>query len=185
MLSLQQESQRRSCLVGSIPVPRRDLSERGSPRSREDRDSSAQTVYLGQEPRTRQWGSGQWDQEGRHCWCHLVAESRLTLCDTMDCSLPGSAVHGISQARILEWVAISFSRVSSQPRDQICVSCLAGRFFTTEPPRKPVVDINSALSRPLPYRTTELPRWGALEMVWTCLRVILRELRDWPSNFGQ
>ena len=44
--------------------------------------------------------------------------------DTMDCSLPGSSVHGIFQARILEWVAISSSRVSSQPRDWTCVSCI-------------------------------------------------------------
>ena len=53
------------------------------------------------------------------------------------CSLPGSTIHGISQARILEWVAISFFRESSQARDQTHVSCIAGRFFTTEPPRKP------------------------------------------------
>ena len=43
--------------------------------------------------------------------------SRVRLCDPMDCSLPGSSVHGILQARILEWVAISLSRRSSQPRD--------------------------------------------------------------------
>ena len=48
----------------------------------------------------------------------------------MDCSPPGSSVHEIFQARILEWVAISFSRGSSQPRDQTQVSCTAGRFFT-------------------------------------------------------
>ena len=48
----------------------------------------------------------------------------------MDCSLPGSSVHGILQARILEWVAISFSRGSSWPRDQTQVSCIADRFFT-------------------------------------------------------
>ena len=48
----------------------------------------------------------------------------------MDCSLPGSSVHGILQARILEWVAIPFSRGSSQPRDQTQVSCIVGRFFT-------------------------------------------------------
>ena len=46
-----------------------------------------------------------------------VAQSCLTLCDPMDCSLPGSTIHGIFQARILEWVAISFSRRSSLPRD--------------------------------------------------------------------
>ena len=46
-----------------------------------------------------------------------VAQSCLTLCDPMDCSLPGSTVCGLFQARILEWVAISFSRRSSRPRD--------------------------------------------------------------------
>ena len=60
----------------------------------------------------------------------LVAQFCLTLCDPMDCSPPGSSLHGILQARILEWVAISFSRGSSQPRDWTCVSCIAGRFFT-------------------------------------------------------
>jgi len=55
----------------------------------------------------------------------------------MDYSPPGSSVHGISQARTLEWVAISFSRVSSQPRYQTYISCIAGRFFTAEPPGKP------------------------------------------------
>ena len=53
-----------------------------------------------------------------------------TLCNPMDCSPPGSSLHGILQARILEWAAISFSRGSSQPRDQIWVSCITGRFFT-------------------------------------------------------
>ena len=48
----------------------------------------------------------------------------------MDCSLPGSSVHGILQARILEWVAIPFSRGSFQPRDQTQFSYTAGRFFT-------------------------------------------------------
>ena len=54
----------------------------------------------------------------------------LTLWDPMDHSPPGSSVHGILWARILEWVAISFSRGFSQPRDQPRVSCIAGRFFT-------------------------------------------------------
>ena len=53
-----------------------------------------------------------------------------TLCNPMDCSLPVSSVYGIFQARILEWVAISFSRGSSQPRDRTLVSCNAGRRFT-------------------------------------------------------
>ena len=52
------------------------------------------------------------------------------LCDPMDYNLPGSSVQGILQARILGWVAIPFSRGSSQRRDQTRVSCTAGRFFT-------------------------------------------------------
>ena len=59
-----------------------------------------------------------------------------TLCNPMDCSLSGSSVHGIHQARILEWVVISFSRGSSQPRDRTWVSHIAGRFFTIWATRK-------------------------------------------------
>ena len=51
-------------------------------------------------------------------------------CNPIDCSLPGFSVHGILQARILEWVAISFSRGSSQPRNRTRVSCIAGTLFT-------------------------------------------------------
>ena len=54
----------------------------------------------------------------------------------MDWNLPDSSVRGILQARILEWVAISFSRESSQPRDWTHVSCFGRGFFTTEPPEK-------------------------------------------------
>ena len=54
-----------------------------------------------------------------------VAQSYLTLCDHMDYSPPGSSVHGILQARILDWVAVSSCRVSSQPRDQTCISCIS------------------------------------------------------------
>ena len=61
----------------------------------------------------------------------LIAQSCLTLCDPMDCSLPGSSVHGIFQAKILEWVAISCSQGSSQPRDKTVSPAVAGRFFTT------------------------------------------------------
>ena len=60
----------------------------------------------------------------------LVTQSCPTLCNPMDCSPPGCSVHGILQARKLQWVAISFPRGSSQPRDQTWVSCIAGRFFT-------------------------------------------------------
>ena len=67
-------------------------------------------------------------------------QSCLTLCDPMDCSPPGSSVHGILQAGILECVAMPSSRGSFWPRDGTWVpynSCTAGRFCITEPPRKP------------------------------------------------
>ena len=73
--------------------------------------------------------------------CHLVTQLCLTLCNPMDCSLLGSSVHGIFQVRILEWVAVYFSRGSSGPRNRTHIFCkspaLADRFFTTEPPGKP------------------------------------------------
>ena len=59
-----------------------------------------------------------------------MAQSCPTLCDPMDCSLPSCSVHVIFQARAPEWVAISFSRGSSWPRDRTWVSCIAGRCFT-------------------------------------------------------
>ena len=68
--------------------------------------------------------------------CGLVAKLRPTLCESMDCSPPGSSVHEISQARILEWIAISFSRdlpnPGVEPRSPALqeVSCIVGRFFT-------------------------------------------------------
>ena len=69
----------------------------------------------------------------------LVLFSRVRLfCDPMDCSPPGSSVHGISQTRILEWVAISSSKGSSPPRDSTHVSCIGRRIlFTAEPSGKP------------------------------------------------
>ena len=59
----------------------------------------------------------------------LVTQSCLTLCDPMDCRSPGSSVQGILQARLLEWVAISFSRGSSRPRDGRRFFHTAGRLF--------------------------------------------------------
>ena len=58
-----------------------------------------------------------------------VAQSCPTLCNPVDCSLPGFSIHGILQARILEWVAISFSKESSRPREQTQVSRIPGRRF--------------------------------------------------------
>ena len=60
----------------------------------------------------------------------LVYQLSPTLCNTMNCTPPGSFVHGILQARTLEWVAIPFSRGYFWPRDQTQVSCIAGEFFT-------------------------------------------------------
>ena len=60
----------------------------------------------------------------------LVAQSVVSDCNPMDCSLPGSSIHEILQARILEWVALLFFRGSSQPKDQTRVPCITGSFFT-------------------------------------------------------
>ena len=71
-------------------------------------------------------------------YCSVMSSS----CNPKDCSLPGSSVHGISQARILEWVAISSSWRSFQPRDQTiisCVSALEAESLTAEPPGKPLL----------------------------------------------
>ena len=69
-----------------------------------------------------------------HCYfIHVLSElsqSCPTLCDPMDCSLSGSSVHGIFPARVLEWIAISFSRGPSRPRNQTWVSCIADGCYT-------------------------------------------------------
>ena len=70
-----------------------------------------------------------------------VTQSCPTLCDPMDCSLQGSSVHGIFQARVLEWVAISFSRGSSRPRDRTWVSHIAGRRFTVWATREAILSV--------------------------------------------
>ena len=96
-----------------------------------------------------------WDLSFRtRDWTHTLCVGRrslntacmhavLSLCNLMDCGPPGSSVHGILQARILEWVAMPSSRRSSWPRDWTrvsCGSCIAGGFFTTEPPGKPCLN---------------------------------------------
>ena len=60
----------------------------------------------------------------------LVAHLCSTLCDPMDCCPPGSSIYGILQSRILEWVAIFFSRESFRPKDPTQVPCITSRFFT-------------------------------------------------------
>ena len=86
----------------------------------------------------------------------LVAQSCPTLCNPMDCSPPDSSANGILQARILEWVAIPFSRGSSWTRDQTHVSCNTGRFFTLWATREAHNLLLAAL-----------PRWGlSMEATW-------------------
>ena len=64
--------------------------------------------------------------EGERPVVYSVAQLYLNLCSPMDCRLPSSSVHRIFQARIVEWVGISYSRGSSGPRDRICISCISG-----------------------------------------------------------
>ena len=78
--------------------------------------------------------------------------------DPMDCCLPDSSVHGILQVRILEWVAIPFSRGSSQPRDRTWVSCTAGRFFTIWATRED--GPSSFLSQYSHSRSLEVSDWS-------------------------
>ena len=90
-----------------------------------------------------------------HSWCCTVYKSKVKslshvrLCDPTDCSLPGSSIHGIFQARVLEWVAISFSRGSSRPRDRTQISHVVGRHFTVWATREVLYSFSLSLS-PLP-----------------------------------
>ena len=108
-----------------------------------------------------------WDRENgkgsEGGWVALRAlakslQSCPTLHNPIDCSPPGSSVHGISQARILEWVAISLCRGSSQPKDWTRVSCSAGRFFT-ELQGKPKTVIN-LIKKPFKITIKPMPKYG-------------------------
>ena len=85
------------------------------------------SIPAGRRPAGRHWGvRAETDLQGEEEKVKvLVAQLCLTLCNPMDCSLPGSSVHGILQARILKWFAIPFSRGSSWPRDETWLSCTA------------------------------------------------------------
>ena len=98
-----------------------------------------------------------------------VTQSCLTLCDPMDCSLPGSSVHGIFQAIVLEWIAISFSRVSSQPRARTRVSHIVDRRFTVWATRevKSLRDHFNFYMIPL-----KQPSWEILESVLWAINII-------------
>ena len=79
------------------------------------------------------WNSARWGG----CMCGQSLQLCPTLGDLIDCSLPGSFVHRILQARILEWVSIPSSSASSSLRDRTSVSCIASRFFNAKPPENP------------------------------------------------
>ena len=111
----------------------------------------------------------------------LVAQSCLTLCDPTDCSPPVSSVHGILQARTLEWITIPFSRGSSWPRDQTQVSCIAGKLFTCN------FTVNSFLFNsflffglypPAMTSTCWFPSHHAISFHWALVHVFL--LLDFP-----
>ena len=102
----------------------------------------------------------------------------------MDCSLPGSSVHGILQSRILEWVAISFSRESSWSGDQTYVSCIAGRLFTNLARREALIILvgkllrcESAVGKEKDSRCPPRRYWGFSE-VDTCHRMSVRWTHD-------
>ena len=100
--------------------------------------------------------------------CVLVAQLCLTLCNPMDCSLPGSAVHGILQARILEWVA--FPSLGDLPNPGIepvspVSTALVGKFFTTVPPGK----------------LWQMSRWGKLEIFQDCLKSFPGKTLRWAE----
>ena len=76
------------------------------------------------------WASSQGSPQKVYRYRFIYLCLKTTLCSPMDCSLSGSSVHGIFQARVLEWIAISFPRGSSRPRNRTRVSCIAGRRFT-------------------------------------------------------
>ena len=109
---------------------------------------------------------------------HIVRVCMLNcvqLFNSMDCSPPGSSVHGILQARILEWIAISFSRGSSQPRNGTLIPALVGRFFITKSPGKPKTHSNSAYLMKLLSGSNEPSRMAGTyyQLTDDCLHIII------------
>ena len=105
----------------------------------------------------------------------LVAKSCPTLVTPWTCNSPGSSVHGISQGRILEWVTISFSRGYFQLRDQTSLSCIVGRYFTTESPGKLCIllwVLNISYSRNILELCSRI-QLRYLETVWSIWHLLL------------
>ena len=114
-------------------------------------------------------------------WCvHAKSLSRVWLFVTLqDCSLPGSPVHGILQARILEWVAISFSRESSWPRDCTCISCIGRRIlYSWAVGEDPQVDIGTICSQTKIVQFNDFHLGWQFDAhpvtIWDILRTVLK-----------
>ena len=101
----------------------------------------------------------------------LITQLCLTLCDLMDCSLPVFPVHGILQARILEWVAISFSRISSQPRDRTQVSLIAGRCWKVVAEPQKYAGIIGLWRR---IQSGARDEWGLIAQSFCVIKVLLK-----------
>ena len=100
------------------------------------------------------------------CVCVKVTQSFLTLCDPINCSPPGFSVHGILQARILEWVAMSSSKGSSQPRDRTQSPTLQVDSLQSEPPGKPKNTRVGSLPFLQGIFPTQESKWGLLHCRW-------------------
>ena len=109
-----------------------------------------------------------------------VTQSCPTLCDLIDCSLPSSSVHGILQARVLEWVAISFSRGSSQPRDRTWVSCIGGRHFNLYATR----DMETSPPSQFPPLGGRVSISNTMSLFWSFIFCPTSFWREWAAFLG-
>ena len=118
--------------------------------------------------------------------CCLVAKSCSTLCDLMDCSLPGFSVHGLFQARILEWVAFPFSRGSSWPRDQTHVSHISciGRSLSFHHQGNPSVAAEQLRECVYPFKGKKgpCPKVLLLLLLTVCFSLVLHPLHSLVTN---
>ena len=115
-----------------------------------------------------------------------LLQSCWTLRDPMDCSPPGFSIYGIFQARILEWVAMPFSRASSLPRDQTQVFCIVGRFFTVWATREYINCIVSDNKAPRKWLYhSHIAIKIQIILFLKDLRRLLLELKKFPVIFWQ